>query len=175
MNLHLFFHSARWQVRPVVSGGRTHRLLRAVHLSADLMLQSAFLSHDDLSDSRRSEQSVSAAHCAPAHPLTYVLSHCACLAFLLYAHHATAFSPPGPFCFFSLSLISAYTVTSFSLSQSPISLRLLPDLPPVGLGGQQALTVVLAVDCEVTFAHPHWDSAAECEPQRQREGEVRGE
>lgn len=37
------------------------------------------------------------------------------------------------------------------------------------LGGKQAMTVVLAVDREVTFAQPRWDLTATSEPQKQRE------
>lgn len=88
------------------------------------------------------------------------------LFFFLFFYHFAFFSH------ISLSLSLALSVSlSLPVSHSSVSF---PRPTPVGLGGQQAMTVVLAVDCEVTFAQPHWDSAALSEPQKQRERNTRG-
>lgn len=81
----------------------------------------------------------------------------------------------GLYFFFSLSSLAFLLIQSpflsLSISRSSASF---PRPTPVGLGGQQALTVVLAVDCEVTCAQPHWDSTALSEPQKQRQRKMRG-
>lgn len=177
-------------VQCCVRWGRKHCLLTAIHLSdlLTVMLQCAALSQDDLGDSRQSEQSASATHSALAHPLTYVLSHCACLpSFCLLF----TLNPTLHFFFFffyrylspraSNYFISFYFLTTFPSSLTfPLiqpSFLLYPSLVSsliplfshrptlVGLGGQQAMTVVLAVDCEVTFTQPHWDLTALSERQ----------
>lgn len=64
-------------------------------------------------------------------------------------------------CFFLFIFFPA----SVSHSSAPV-----PRPTLVGLGGQQAMTVVLAVDFEVTFAQPHWDSATVSETKREEDG-----
>lgn len=48
-------------------------------------------------------------------------------------------------------------------------MRLFPGTTLVDLGGKQAMTVVLAVDGEVTFAKPRRDITPLSEPRKQRE------
>lgn len=66
-----------------------------------------------------------------------------------------------------LSWICSHAPLVLSLSVSHSSVAF-PRPTLVGLGGQQAMTVVLAVDFEVTFAQLHWDWVTVAEPQRQR-------
>lgn len=90
----------------------------------------------------------------------------------------TAFSPPGPlFCYHIAQRLSHICSCSSPLARKQSvshSSAAFPRTTLVGFGGQQAMTVVLAVDCEVTFTHPYRDFTALPQLQKQRQGEMRG-
>lgn len=99
----------------------------------------------------------------------------------------TAFFPPGPYSLFLSTTLPAslpflliqYSFTIFSSRAcKPIAAHFsvaFPRTTLVGLGGQQAMTVVLAVDCKVTFTYPHRDSTALSQSQKQRKRGMRWE
>lgn len=102
-----------------------------------MMLQCAALSQDDLGDSQQFEQSASATHSALTHPLTYVLSHCACLpSFCLFftlnpiVHFFTVISPPWPQCIHLFIFSTLPFSLTFLLTQPSFLLCLISHSSP---------------------------------------------